>query len=152
MRGGVEPVRKVPTTIELWKRFAGRIESDLLSVGLDIADWHQGTRDEYGRLRLSSRRLLVVLENLSDRSAFRTALRGGRQSRRERVVEELLNEAMRLRSSTEAIGSRGEVRWDPADFAWRDPVEQAELDRRRAVEQAAAEEDSEDLYADLGFT
>jgi len=102
---------------------------------------------------MSSRRLLVLLDNLTEESAFRTyAERGGRQTRKERVQEETLNEALRLRASTEAIASRGEVRWDPAEFAWRDPVEQAELDRRRAAEQAAAEADSEDLYADLGFT
>jgi hypothetical protein len=38
----------------------------------------QGTRDEHGRLKLSSRRLLVILEKLPDTSEFKTwAVREG---------------------------------------------------------------------------
>lgn len=152
-RSGGRPAPKVPTAIEIWKRFAGQIEDYLDARGHNIADWHQGTRDEYGRLRMSSRKLLVLLRYAPDESPFRTdAERGGRQSRAQRVLEETLNEAMRLRASTEAIGSRGEVRWNPDEFAWRDPVDQKRIDEQLAVERVEAARAQEDLLTDLGFT
>ncbi|TXH47824.1 MAG: hypothetical protein E6Q97_26350 [Desulfurellales bacterium] len=152
-RSGGRPAPKVPTAIELWKRYAGQIESDLTRLGIDIADWHQATRDEHGRLKLSSRKLLVLLKYLPDESQTRTdAERGGRQTRGQRVLEETLNEAMRLRASTEAIGSRGEVRWDPDEYAWRDPVDQKRIDEQLAVERVEAARAQEDLLTDLGFT
>lgn len=146
------PHPKAPLLVELWKRYAGAIESDLLGLGLNIADWHQDTRDEHGRPKLSSRRMLVVLEHLSEDSAFKTALRGGRQSRATRVREETLNEALRLRASYEAVASHGEVSWDAADYAWLDPQDEIERAKRQADEAKEREAADEDFYADLGFT
>lgn len=51
--------------VQVWKRWPTEIEVDLLSRGLDIADWHQGIRDQHGRMKLSSRRLLVLVEKLA---------------------------------------------------------------------------------------
>lgn len=101
---------------------------------------------------MSSRRLLIVLQHLPDESAFKTAVRGGRQTRAQRIHEEIFNEALRLRASYETIASHGQVSWDAADFAWLDPV-----DARERAEQIAAEDEeehaaSEDFYSDLGFT
>ncbi len=95
----------------------------------------------------------MLLKHLPDESTTRTdAERGGRQSRAQRVQEELLNEALRFRSSYEAVSSHGEVRWDPRDFAWRDPIDQRVIDIERANEAVEAEQAQEDFYADLGFT
>lgn len=153
MRSGGPPAPKVPVLVEFWKRYAGHIESDLLALGLNIADWHQDTRDEHGRPVLSSRRLMVVLQHLADDSAFKThAVRRGRQTRSQRVHEETLNELLRLRSSYEAVASQGKVAWNPADFAWTDPVDELEVARRRAEEAEEREHAEEDIFTDLGFT
>lgn len=153
MRVGARRGRKAPIAISLWRSFAGPIEADLADRGFDIADWHQATRDRDGRLKLSSRKLLVLLEHSRDESAFAGhAVRGGRQSRTQRVREELINELMRLRASYEAVASRGEVRWDPSDFAWLDPVDEKARAERLAAEQAEAEASAENLYADMGMT
>ncbi len=102
---------------------------------------------------MSSRKLLVLLHHSPDESPFRTdAERGGRQTRAQRVAEERFNEALRLRSVYEAVSSRGEVRWDPSDYFWLDPIDQRERDQARAAEQAEAELAQEDFYADLGLT
>lgn len=151
--GGGPPDPKVTELIELWKRHASEIESDLLTRGINIADWHQDTRDEFGRPILSSRRLVVLLKHLPDESAFRTEfVRGGRQTRAERVAEETLNEALRLRASYETVASHGEVQWDASDYAWLDPIDQVEKDKQRAAEAEEREYAEEDFYADLGFS
>jgi hypothetical protein len=83
--------------------FPGQIESDLLDKNLDIADWHQGTRDEHGRLKLSSRRLLEVLEFLPERSAFKTwAERHGDWCTEQKMLQTIANEESRLRSTIQA--------------------------------------------------
>lgn len=145
MSGGARPAPKVPLAIEVWRSYAAEIEADLLKIGTDIADWHQG--------RMSSRRLLVLLEHgLPDESAFKTALRGGRQSRGQRVLEEQLNEQMRLRAAYEFIASRGEVEWNAADYAWVDPVDAVELEKQRAVEEAERERAQDDFESSIGFS
>jgi hypothetical protein len=67
----------VPLALWIWRQYPTEIEADLLERGTDIADWHQGTRHPRGWLVLSSRRLLVLLAHLPERSAFKTALRDG---------------------------------------------------------------------------
>lgn len=42
---------------------------------MDIHDWWRRTRNENGTLKLSSRRLMVILKNLSEESAFKDAYR-----------------------------------------------------------------------------
>lgn len=87
----------------LVRHFPGQIESDLLDKNLEIADWHQGTRDEHGRLKLSSRRLLEVLEYLRPESAFKTwAERHGDWSTEEKMRQTVANELSRLRSTIQA--------------------------------------------------
>lgn len=101
---------------------------------------------------MSSRRLMVLLEHLPDESAFKTALRGGRQTRAQRVIEETLNEALRLRASYETVASGGQVQWDASEFAWRDPVDEIEQTQKREQEEAEREHAESDIFADLGFT
>lgn len=145
MRSGGRPAPKVPIAVDIWKRYAGQIEADLLRQGVDIADWHQGT--------MSSRRLLVLLKYPRESDWFaRDALRNGRQTRMQRAVEEILNENLRLRSSYEAVASHGDVRWDASDFAWVDPVDERERAKWAAEEAAEAQEAADDFFSDLGFT
>lgn len=67
----------------LWflRRYPTEIESDLSRYhpNVDFGDWHTGARDQRGRLKLSSRKLLAYLEHLPDTGAFKMALadRGG---------------------------------------------------------------------------
>ncbi|MCT7361232.1 hypothetical protein A7G45_15685 [Mycolicibacterium llatzerense] len=62
----------------LWflKRWPKQIESDLWADRTILRDWHRGTRDEHGRLMVTSRELLVRLEYLPDDGAFKMALQG----------------------------------------------------------------------------
>lgn len=144
MRSGGRPAPKVPLAISVWRQFAGPIESDLLCRGIDIADWHTGV--------MSSRRLLIVLEHLPDESAFKTALRGGRMSRAQRVPEEQLNEQMRLRASYEFVASQGQVEWDASEYVWLDPVDAAERDRKKAEEEAEREQSQDSFESSIGFS
>jgi hypothetical protein len=135
----------VPVVVEVWKRYAGQIEADLLRQGVDIADWHRGI--------LSSRRLMVLLKYQRDDDWFtRDAIRGGRQSRWQRVIEEIYNEQLRLRSSYEAVASQGDVRWDASEFAMRDPVDQVEHEKLKAAESEAVKEATDEFFSDLGFS
>jgi hypothetical protein len=96
---GARPDPKAPLAISLWLRYAGPIEADLYRIGADIADWHNGT--------MSSRRLLVLLKYSEDDTAFaKHYIRGGRQSRWRRVIEEIFNEQLRMRASYEAMSTR----------------------------------------------
>jgi len=101
---------------------------------------------------MSSRRLLIVLQHLPEDWAFKTAVRGGRQSRSQRVLEEQLNEQYRLRASYEAVASHGEVSWDPSDFAWYDPIDARERAEQQVAEAEEGQAATEDFYSDLGFT
>lgn len=65
----------------LWflKRWPKQIESDLANLpgGRKILrQWHRGERDKRGRLKVSSRELLVLLEYLPDKGALKMALQG----------------------------------------------------------------------------
>ena len=62
----------------LWflKRWPKQIESDLRADRSILRDWHRGARDEYGRLKVTSRELLVLIEYLPDDGAFKMALQG----------------------------------------------------------------------------
>ena len=82
----------------------------------------------------------------------RDALRGGRQSRLQRAIEEILNEGLRLRASYEAVASQGEVRWDATEYAWRDPVDERERAKQFEAEAEEAQEATDDIFSDLGFT
>lgn len=74
-------------------RWPDEIESDLLLRGIDIAHWHQLTiNPETGCPRLSSRRLMVLLEHLPDTSEFKAAAeRGGRWPDWKQMLSEIAN-------------------------------------------------------------
>lgn len=65
----------------LWflKRWPKQIESDLSRIPggrKKLRQWHRGTRDRRGRLKISSRELLVILEYLPDDGALKMAQAG----------------------------------------------------------------------------
>lgn len=66
---------KTPKVLEataLWCRYPDEIEADLKFRGVDIRDWHRGSLDEWGCLRLSSRLLLSLIRRLPEDSEFKT--------------------------------------------------------------------------------
>jgi hypothetical protein len=96
------PTRKVTAALEIWRRWPNEIEFDLLNLPapVDIADWLQGTRDVHGRMVLSSRRLLLILNHLPDSSRFKTeALRDGDWTHDQEVAAATHFEAAKLRAS-----------------------------------------------------
>lgn len=136
--GGV-PHPKVPLAIDLWRRHAKAIEAHLAFRGLNIADWHQGTRDDRGRLILSSRRLLVLCEHIPEV--------GGRWPISLRMAKETHKEIALHRA---ALYVGGPHEYTPVLFL--DPAEAREMvddqrDDSEQMEQAAGQ-----MYAGLGFT
>lgn len=137
----------------VWFRWPEEIEDDLLAYrNLDIGLWHRlSINPDTGGPFLSSRRLQVVLEGLPAKSRFKTALRGGRQSRGERVVEELFNELARFRSSFHAANTEeGKGAYDPPVF--RDPVDEIEHARQEAEDAEAAASAQERFESAIGFS
>jgi hypothetical protein len=77
------------------RQFPREIEADLLFRGVDIEDWHQG--------RMSSRRLLALIDALPDDSAYLRERRDGDWSEREYMWAVLVNEIKLLRAEQAAI-------------------------------------------------
>ena len=106
------------------RQFPHEIEADLAFRGIDIADWHKGI--------MSSRRLLALIENLPDDSAFKRATREGDWGFDEYLQAGLLNEVRLLRIDQAAINGQkmdADLLESPAQIARRD-----ELNREREVQ------------------
>lgn len=117
---------------------------------LDIGLWHRLVINPHtGSPYLSSRRLLVILRGLPEKGRYKTARRGGRQSRAERVVEELYNETALLRASFYAVNGGPEYAYEPMTLA--DPVDEMEQARREAADAEAAKTAQARFEADIGF-
>lgn len=136
----------------MWLRWPTEIEIDLLDRGYDIAHWHQLTiNPETGTPRLSSRRLLTLLEFGPEDGPFKTAAeRGGRWSSWKQMLAEIANEGYRFRSSYHAVNSTPEndARFDPTKFEFLDPIDQEIRAKREAEEAAAADE----FNAQIGYS
>lgn len=78
--------------------FPKEIEVDLLRDGFDIHDWHRGT--------MSSRRLLLLIDTLHDKSEFRRALRKGDWSDEEYINAGVLNELKLMRVDQASINGQ----------------------------------------------
>lgn len=135
----------------VWLRWPDVIEADLLGIGVDIGHWHRLTVDpETGCPRLSSRRLLVLLDNLPASSGFKkVADRHGRQTRGERVAEDTYNEIALLRASFHIVNGGRDAAYEP--FRYRDPVDEKLRAEREAAEEAAAVEAAELFDSEIGF-
>ena len=96
---------------------------------------------------------MVLLEFMDEDGAFKTATRGGGWPTWKRMLAEGVNEQYRMRASYHAAHSTKEndVRFDPSELYFLDPVER-EL-RDVAVKQQGAETDQavSHFNAELGF-
>lgn len=69
-------IPKVGAALWFLKRWPKQIEADLRFDRSILRDWHCGTRDEHGRLKVTSRELLAILEYLPDDGALKMAMHG----------------------------------------------------------------------------
>ena len=120
------------------------IESDLLDKGLDIGDWYQQTRDEHGRLKLSSRRLLdVVLPNLPEPSAFNAALREWDWPEQTQILAKI---------HEEIAGDNASKRGEREFTTFVSPKERLARYVEEHEESLARQDDEEMFYSDMGFS
>jgi hypothetical protein len=123
--------------------YPAQIESDLLDKGLEIGDWYQQTRDEHGRLKLSSRRLLEVLDNLPERSAFNTALRQGDWPEDTQILAKI---------HEEIAGRNASERGESSFTSFVSPKERLARYLEAHEESLARQDDDEMFYSDMGFS
>lgn len=130
--------------LRLLADYPTEIESDLLDKGLDIADWYQQTRDEHGRLKLSSRRLVDgIIPHLGELSAFNTALREGDWPELTQMVAKIHEEIAGV-NAAKREEREFTVFVSPKERVARYIAAQEEaLDRR---------DDEEMFYSDMGFS
>lgn len=124
----------------------------LAEYGLDIGLWHTlAINPQTGGPYLSSRRLLVLLDKLPDESEFKKASeRNGRQSRKERVTEDLHNEIAWFRSSYYALKGGEKFAYKP--HIYRDPLDEKVLAELAAEESARNQQSQSDFDAQLGYS
>lgn len=121
-----------------------QIESDLLDKGLEIGDWYQQTRDEHGRLKLSSRRLLdAVIPNLGERSAFNTALREGDWPEDTQILAKI---------HEEIAGDNASKRGERSFTTFVSVKERRERYISEHEESLSRQDDDELFYSDMGFS
>lgn len=135
-----------PTIPKVWlaivriRNWPNQIEADLARYyQLDVADWHQG--------RMSSRKLLVLLQHLPDESEYKTEFeRDGQWPISMQMLKAVANETTLHRAS---LYAGGENAYSPQVFL--DPHEQ-----RERLEEAIAEEINKEatssMYGSLGWS
>lgn len=115
--------------------------------GLDIGLWHRLTiNPDTQAPYLSSRRLLILIDKLPDKSEVKTAARGGRWPIETQMLSEIANEQLRMRASYHAAHSTDEndVRFDPEPWFFVDPVvAQARAELEAAEAEIAAQTEPE---------
>lgn len=133
-------------------RFPEEIEDDLLAHrNIDIGLWHQLTINPLtGGPYLSSRRLLVIIEGLPEGGRYKTAARGGRQTRAERVAEEHYNETARLRLSYHVVNGGADASYEPIFCV--DPIDEIEAARLDAEDEQYQAQAIADFESEIGFS
>ncbi len=127
----------------------------MLRAGSDIAYWHRLTLNpETGTPRLSSRRLLVILDTADGDGPFKTAAdRDGRWPDWKQMLAELTNEAYRMRSSFFAVNSEdGAARFDTTPLEFVDPVDERLRAEREAEKEKQAQQSQSDFESAMGFS
>lgn len=119
---------------------------------LNLADWHQGTRDARGALLLSSRKLLNLIERLPETSEFKTYAappfgRDGDWPESTKMVAALHNEVAADRASKYA---GGEHEYEHTVFL--SPVERRERAEETEAEDAFQDDEFDRLMTSLGNT
>lgn len=93
----------------------------------------------------------MIIEGLPARGRYKTAARGGRQTREERVNEETYNELAILRSSYHTVNTEnGEGYYEPHVLS--DPIDEIEKARRDAEAAQNLDRANQDFEAQMGFT
>jgi hypothetical protein len=110
-------------------RYANDIEADLLFKNIDIFDWYQG--------KMSSRRLLVLIERLPEKGAFKTAIRDGEWTLQEQLLTAVFNQIHAMRGDAYGEG-----------FLFR-PILSPSMQRQKDDELAAARAAHDDVIAQL---
>lgn len=144
--------RKVREALLAWRKAPNQVETDLLPT-VDILDWHRGTRDQYGTLKLSSRRLLALLRDLPESSAYRTLVeRGGDWDETMFMWGRMATLLDRIFASYLAVHRNSDDDSEPYEpFVWRSPIQLREHNEQLAAEAAEELDDVETLYSDFGF-
>lgn len=132
------------TALAVWSLWPTEIESGLLGKA-DIHDWHRGTRYEWGGLKLSSRRLLVLLDDMPEASKYRSVReRDGNWPEWQQMLKHLTNETSLHRSSLYAGGQN-----EYSATIYLDPIERVERIKELVED---SEESTEQFYDELGWT
>lgn len=124
--------------IRLWPR---EIEADLQrEYHLDIADWWTG--------RLTSRRLLVLVAELSENSSYKREYeRGGNWPVWQQILKGLHNETALHRAG---LYAGGENEYNPTQYY--DPIEMRKNIAEAEALQEFHDEAEQDMHANLGWT
>lgn len=133
------------TAALIWAAHPTEIETDLLDRGIDIFDWHQGTRDSRGRMKLSSRRLLALLTHSRPDAAYR--LRGD-WAEDTYILAAVYNELARLRVGYHIV--HGGESYDPVVL--RSPEQQRLLEETEAAAEEFRDDAEEQFYTQMGWT
>jgi hypothetical protein len=123
----------------VWCQHPAAIECDLADRGFDIFAWHAG--------RMSSRRLLVLLEYAPEMGPYKTALRGGKWPEWMQMIAEIHKEVALDRASN-YVG--GDHEYKPKVFV--DPTDRERLHREEVEAEQFVEEAQAELYEMAGFT
>lgn len=116
----------------LWLQYPSEIEADLKFRGIDIGAWHRLDRDAHGCPILSSRLLLVLLEELDEDSSFKKARSSSGWSERQHMMAETANVLNKiLVSYRSAHGAKHE-----APNVFFSPTEKAALAIENRLDQA----------------
>nr|WP_156772866.1 hypothetical protein [Mycobacterium gordonae] len=122
-----------------WRQFPNQIECDLADRGHDIMAWHAG--------RMSSRRLLVLLEHAPEDGPYKLALHNRPWPEYMQILAETHKELALYRAS-HYVG--GENQYTPKVFL--DPVEREKAHAAALANEAAIEEAQDDMADELGWT
>jgi len=145
-------IPKVVEALVVWLRWPNEIELDLLDRNIDIGLWHTlAINPQTGGPYLSSRRLLVLLDELPDSSRFKKASeRNGRRSRDEEVREDTHNEIALLRASFHVAYGGQDAAYKP--YLYRDPIDEKIFAEREAAKAARGAQSINDFDAQLGHS
>lgn len=129
------------------KHWPTEIEADLSFRDIDLSWWHRLTVDGDGVPRLSSRRLLVLVDQLPESSAYKTALREGQWPVWQCMLKTLTNETALHRAGLYAGGDNAYV-----PMVYVDPVESRErAEEAEAITELKKEAEAH-LYNRFGWT
>ena len=136
-----------PRTPKVWqvilrlRSWPTEIEADLQrEYQIDLNDWHRGA--------LSSRRLMVLIDNLSETSRYKTEFeRGGNWPVWMRMLKDIHTETALHRAS---LYAGGENAYSP--MVYLDPVEQEQVRADAQDEDDFLEQSTEELADMMGWT